>query len=296
MGVLHRGGGIKILFIMKIFDTHCHPNLNIEKDADEIINNFFENWWTYLNIIWTDLLRSNKSVELANKYKWAYASIWIHPCDIIWIDLEWAIEELEELYNNNREKVIAIGECWLDYYWLEKELNENLNVISEFKKEILIKNFNLQKKNQELFFKAQIKLARKLNLPIVIHNRSSKEDILRILEETNFKNFVFHCFTENYEYAERLINFSSLCKISFSWIVTFKNAKEIQETAEKIPLKYILAETDSPYLTPTPYRWKEENEPIYTRYVVEKISELKWVDCSEQIFKNSLEFFWIKKD
>jgi len=91
----------------------------------------------------------------------------------------------------------------------------------------------------------------------------------------DFKNFIFHCYSENLEYANKLINFAPDCKISFSGIVTFKSAKDIQETAKNIDLKYILAETDSPYLTPTPFRGKEENEPVFTKYVIEKINELR---------------------
>jgi len=91
----------------------------------------------------------------------------------------------------------------------------------------------------------------------------------------DFKNFIFHCYSENLEYANKLIKFAPDCKISFSGIVTFKSAKDIQETAKNIDLKYILAETDSPYLTPTPLRGKEENEPVFTKYVIEKINELR---------------------
>jgi len=156
----------------------------------------------------------------------------------------------------------------------------------------------LQKKLQKLFFKAQIELAKKYNLPVIIHNRESKDDVLEILQETNFKNFIFHCYSENLEYAQKLLEFSPNCKISFSGIVTFKNALDIQKTAKNIPLKNILVETDSPYLTPTPLRWKEENEPSYTKYVLEKIIELREESPEEikkTIFENSLEMFWIKK-
>jgi TatD DNase family protein len=96
------------------------------------------------------------------------------------------------------------------------------------------------------------------------------------------------------EYAQKLLKLSPNCKISFSGIVTFKNAKEIQETAKNIPLKNILVETDSPYLTPTPFRGKEENEPAFTKYVLEKIIELRTEDSEKikkTIFKNSLEMF-----
>lgn len=273
-----------------IFDTHCHPHLNKIKNPDETIKNFFENWWKYMTIVWTDIEKSKKVVELAKKYNWVFASIGIHPCDITNLDIEKTISKMRKLYGENKVKIVAIWECWLDYYWMYRD--EETNKLEKNEREKLI---NEQKKEQEIFFKSQINLAKELDLPVIIHNRESKDDVLRILKETDFKNFIFHCYSEDLDYAVKLIEFSSECKISFSGIVTFKNAVDIQETAKKIPIKHILAETDSPYLTPTPYRWQEENEPLYTKYIVEKISELRWVDCSEEILKNSLEIFWIKK-
>jgi len=259
-----------------LYDTHCHPNLAKNKNKTEIINNFLEkNPEGFLNIIGTDLEKSKNVIELSKKNNRTFCSIWIHPCDVYWLDLEKTINSLEKLYLENKEKIVAIWECGLDYYW-EKD----------------------KKEEQKMFFKAQIELAKKYNLPIIVHNRDSKDDVLDILKETNFKNFIFHCYSENLEYAKKLLELSPNCKISFSGIVTFKNAKEIQETAQNIPLKSILVETDSPYLTPTPYRWKEENEPAFTKYVLKKIIELREEDSEiieKQIFDNSLEIFNIKK-
>ena len=271
-----------------IFDTHCHPNLSKDKNQDEIINNFFENWWKYMNVIWTNLKTNKQVLDIAKKYEWIFCSIGIHPCDIYDLDLNKSILELKNNLLNNKDKIIAIGECGLDYYWIEKD--EKTNKLDEVDR---IKVINEKKKLQKVFFKAQIKLAKEYNLPVIIHNRDSKDDILEVLKELDFKNFIFHCYSENLEYANKLIEFAPECKISFSGIVTFKNAKEIQETAKNIPIKHILAETDSPYLTPTPFRWREENEPLYTKYVIEKINELRWEDCSDKIFENSLNIFWI---
>ena len=269
-----------------IFDTHCHPYLNKEKEQDKIIKTFFENWWKYMTIIWTNIETSKRAIEIANKYEWVFASIWIHPCDVYDLELEDTIKELEKLYLANKEKVVWIWECWLDYYWIYKD-EKIVNYSQEHKDKII----GSRKKLQEFFFKSQLLLAKEHKLPVIIHNRDSKEDVLRILKKIDYKNFIFHCYSENLEYAEKLIAFSDICKISFSWIVTFKNAKEIQETAKNIDIKHILAETDSPYLTPTPFRWKEENEPLYTKYIIEKISELRWVDCSKEILKNSENIF-----
>ena len=120
--------------------------------------------------------------------------------------------------------------------------------------EIKQKYISQTKSLQKIFFKAQIELAKTYNLPIIIHNRDSREDVLSILKETDFKNFIFHCYSEDLEYANKLIAFAPDCKISFSGIVTFKNATDIQDSAANIPLKNIIIETDSPYLAPEPHR------------------------------------------
>ena len=274
-----------------IFDTHCHPHLNKEKDCEKTISDFFIKWWKYLNIIWTSPETNSKVIELANKYDWVFCSIWIHPCDVYDLDLEKAILWMENQILKNRNKIIAIWECWLDYYWFSKD--EKINNLDE---DLKIKAINSKKELQKIFFKAQILLAKEYNLPIIIHNRDSREDVLEIIKEMDFKNFIFHCYSEDLEYAKKLIDFAPDCKISFSWIVTFKSAKDIQDTAKNIDIKNIIAETDSPYLTPTPFRWKEENEPYYTKYVVDFISELRWENCEEKIFNNSIDFFKIKRN
>ena len=271
-----------------LYDTHCHPNLAKNKNWEKIINNFLkENPEGFLNIIWTDLEKSKQVLKLSNKFDRAFCSVWIHPCDIWWLEVKKTIKELEKLIikekspiipflkGDENNKIVAIWETGLDYYWKKDK-----------------------KEEQKKFFIAQINLAKKYNLPIIIHNRKSKDDIFQILEKTDFKNFIFHCYSENLEYAQKLLEFAPNCKISFSGIVTFKNAEDIQETAKNIPLKNILVETDSPYLTPSPYRWKQENEPIFTKYVLEKIIELrneKPEIIEKQIFENSLDVFRVKE-
>ena len=291
-----------------LYDTHCHPNLAKDKDKDIIIKNFLEeNPKGFLNIIWTNPGTNSDILKLVNNYERIFCSVWIHPCDIYDLNIEKTILTLDNQIlkdrnppiipfnkGNDNNKIVAIWECWLDYYWLKPE---NDKKIAEYTPEQQNKIINFKKNLQKIFFKAQIKLAEKYNLPIIIHNRESKDDILEILEETWFKNFIFHCYSENLEYAKKLLKLSPNCKISFSWIVTFKNAKYIQETAKSIPLKNILIETDSPYLTPTPFRWKEENEPSFIKYILEKIIELRDEDPEEirkVIFENSKKVFNIK--
>ncbi len=268
-----------------MFDTHSHPYLSKKQKTGEIISSFVKNWWSYLVSIWIDIESSEESIILANDNDKVFASIWVWPSDTI--KYNWKIKEtidkLEKLYLKNREKIVWIWECGLDYHWVPSLVNEYLNA------EDIIK---LQKK----FFIAQINLAKKYNLPVIIHNRKAKNDTLEILKQENCKNFIFHCFSENLEFAEKCLKYSPNCKISFSWIVTFKNAKDIQETAKNIPLKNIIIETDSPYLSPVPYRWRQENKPEFVKYVLEKIIELRSEDADvieKQIMENSLEAFSI---
>jgi len=296
-----------------LYDTHCHPYLAEKKSQDGIIKNFLHTW-DFLNCIWTNISTSLTSIDIAKNNTSIFATIWIHPCDILrennWrhtlLDLEKTLQKLEKIYLENKQYIVWIWEIGLDYHWLES-MSQNFlktqiwesayNKIDKEKCPDIITRISRNIKNyQELFFKAQIKLAQKYNLPIIIHNRNSKDDVFRILEELHFKNFIFHCYSENLEYAERLIEFAPNCKISFSGIVTFKSAKDIQDTAANIPLRNIIIETDSPFLTPTPLRWKEENEPQFVQYVLNKIIELRSENSEliqKTIFQNSVEIFTI---
>lgn len=270
-----------------LYDTHCHPYLQKDKSKESILKTFKkENPEGFLNSIWTNIKTSIEAINEAKKYNFVHSTIWIHPCDTIWLNLIETINKLEQLYIENKQYIVWIWECWLDYHRLPPKIESTLDI-------------NEIKKIQKNFFIAQIWLAKKYDLPVIIHNRNSKDDIYEILNQTWLKNFIFHCFSENLEYAEKLIKLSPICKISFSGIVTFKNAKEVAETAQNIPLKHILVETDAPYLTPMPYRWKEENEPAFSKFCLDKIIELRSEnkeDIIKTIFENSKYIFLNKKN
>ncbi len=271
---------------MSLYDTHCHPYLLENKNSEKVLEDFSKNPENILNCIWVDLESSLKSVKLAKEKNFVFATIWIHPSYAKnYIDSKKEIfEDLEELYLQNKEEIVWIGECWLDYFYLWERSWNNSIIINDVEEKTL----------QKEFFINQIRLAKKYNLPIIIHNREARDDVFEILQNENFKNFLMHCYTEDLDFALKLINFAPECKISFSGIVTFNSAKSIQDTAKNIPLKNILIETDSPYLTPIPFRWKEENEPIFVKYVLEKIISLRTENKDEiekQIFQNSLDFF-----
>lgn len=268
------------------YDTHCHPYLAKEKSQEEILENFFESGWVYLNSIWCDIESSKASIGIAKQYKWVYATIWIHPTSVLGeqIPVFPMIEKLEELYKKNSGDIVAIWEIWLDYHWLES-LSKKHNISQD---EIV--------KIQKVFFRGQIRLAKKLDLPIIIHNRSSADDVFKILVEEDCKNFVFHCYSEDLQYAQKLLKFAPDCMLWFWWVVTFKSALWVQNTAQNIPLKNIIIETDSPYLTPTPLRWRQENEPVLVKHVLSKIIDLRDESSEEitrRIFENSEKFFGI---
>ncbi|USN59432.1 MAG: TatD family hydrolase [Candidatus Peribacteria bacterium] len=177
----------------------------------------------------------------------------------------------------------------MDYYWIDQD-EEYKKAPPEYQEKILV----LRKELQRLFFIAQIRLAQTYNLPVVIHNRDAGTDTLEILKETNCQKFILHCFSEDLEFAKACIDFAPECMVSFSGIVTFQNAKDIQETAQHIPLKNIIIETDAPYLTPVPYRGKRENESALVAHVFEKICELRSESRDEiekQIYENSRKIF-----
>jgi len=268
-----------------LYDTHCHPYLFKEKSQDSVLENFFSVPNRKINSIAVDIPSIKQSLEYNKKYPELYVSIGIHPnhCLDYKDNISAAIDELEVLYKDNTDAINAIWECGLDYYWLDS-LSETYTLSKE---EII----DIQKQ----FFRKHISLAKKLQLPLVIHNRNATEDIFEILQEDNFKNFVFHCFVENLDFAEKLLIFAPEAKLGFWWVTTFKNAPEVREVVKNIPLKNIIVETDAPYLTPVPYRGKEENEPLFVQNVLDTIIDVR-PESSEEIiqtiYKNSTKFFW----
>ena len=252
----------------------------LEKNTKDILENFKRSGGKHLVSIWTDLNTSEQSIDLANEYDFISATVWIHPTDVLKSkkSLEENLLILEEFIQNNKNLIVWIWETGLDYHWLSED-------------PIILQQ---EKEKQENYFIAHIELAKKYDFPIIIHNRNSWDDILRILEKTECKNFIIHCFSEDLAFANKCFEISSDAKMSFSGIVTFKNAKSIAATAANIPLESILIETDSPFLTPAPYRGKQENEPAFTQYILEEIIKLRRESpeiITQQILKNSLDIY-----
>lgn len=239
-----------------IFDTHAHLNDEaFDQDREELIRNLQNDGIELVMIPGADPKSSKEAVELAEKYENLYAAVGTHPHDA-----ETFTDEDLEMYRDlcKKEKVLAVGEIGLDYYYD--------NSPRDIQKEVFIK---------------QLELAEEEKLPVIIHSRDAIEDTYDILKafEGRVKGII-HCYSSSYEMAEKFIALGYY--ISLGGPVTFKNAKTPKIVAEKVDINWLLIETDSPYLAPHPMRGKR-NEPKYTRYVAEQIAILKGMEMNDLI-------------
>lgn len=253
-------------------DTHVHLNADqYEEDLQEVIDRALEANVKKMVVIGFDRITIERAMKLVEEYSFIYAVVGWHPVDAIDCteeDLRW-IEELAA-----HEKVVGIGEMGLDYHW------------DKSPKDI-----------QQEVFRKQIRLAQKVKLPIIIHNRDATEDVIRILqeEEAYLTGGIMHCFGGSVETAKQCIDMNFM--ISLGGPVTFKNAKKPKEVAAEIPLEYLLIETDAPYLAPHPHRGKR-NEPALVPLVAEEIARLKGIsieEVAEATTKNAERFFNLVK-
>ena len=253
-----------------LFDSHAHLNdARFDEDREALIKKLQEEHVDLVLNPGADIETSISSVELANKYDFIYAAVGVHPHDVKDLD-DTAIDTLRKLAIEN-EKVVAIGEIGLDYYW-------NTD------------NKELQKKA----FIEQIKIANKYNLPIVIHTREAVMDTLQILKENKVtKTGVFHCCPQNRELIKEGLKLGFY--ISFAGPITFKNSKNAVEMINLVPNDRILIETDSPYLSPEPHRG-QRNDCRNVKYVAQKIADAKGMTL-EQIaditYENARKIFKI---
>ncbi len=253
-------------------DTHAHlffPNFNGE--VDEVINRARNAGVNYIIVPATDIASSSKTVEMAQKYDCIFAAVGVHPHDTKeWDDSLLTI--LSELAKN--EKVIAIGEIGLDYYY----------------------DFS-PKDIQKQAFEAQINLAVELNKPIIVHNRESNLDIMNMIEKYRDKNVraQFHCFAGSISDAKELTEQGHF--ISFTGNITHAKADNIRKVMSSVDLKNLLLETDSPFMTPTPHRGKR-NEPAFIPIIADKIAEAHQTSIEEVAkitTQNAIEFFNLGK-
>ena len=211
-----------------------------------------------------DLETSEKAILISNKYEQVYATVGYHPHESKDAPQRY-IYELEDMAKNS--KVVAIGETGLDYY------------------------YNISPKSiQKNIFNEQIELSKDLNIPIIMHNRNSDKDLLSIIESSKLDYGVVHCFSSDWDMAEKLLKLD--IKLSFTGMVTFIK-DPIEEVLKKIKLDDFFLETDSPYLAPNPHRGKR-NEPAMVNLIAQKIAQIKNVPLEiivESTTKNALSFF-----
>ena len=251
-----------------LIDTHAHIDMleeNVENTLAEM-NNYGVKKAVIPSV---EAAAIDKIIKIADNYENIYAMLGIYPSEAKSYndDLEKTFISIAE----NNKKIVAIGEIGLDYYW-DKSFKE------------------LQ---QEVFIK-QIKLANKLNLPVAVHDREAHKDTFDILKETGVqKGVLLHCFSGSVEFMKECVKEGWY--IALGGVVTFKNAIKMKEVAKEVPLEKLLLETDSPYLTPVPYRGKP-NKPAYVRFVAEEIAKLRNMPVMELIditTNNAERFFGI---
>ncbi len=254
-----------------LVDSHCHLTLlDLNKyggSLDTVLIAAKEQGVGYFLCVSVDFETFPAILKLAQTHEAVFASVGVHPNTPA--DCSLSVERLAELAQ--LPKVVAIGETGLDYFRSHGDLEW-----------------------QRQRFRQHIAAAREVCKPLIIHSREAAEDVLRILAEEGAAEAggVMHCFVEDWATAQKAMDLNFY--ISFSGIVTFRNAKTVQEAAKRVPLDRLLVETDSPYLAPVPYRGKD-NEPAYVRYVAEYIAGLKGISLNELAEATTENFFRLFK-
>ena len=237
-----------------LFDTHAHYDAEqFDADRDEVLGALPGAGIALAVNPGCDLPSSRAAVALAERYDFLYAAVGYHPENCAPYrpeDLE-ALRELAE-----HPKVVAIGEIGLDYYWEE-------NPPREFQQQV---------------FRDQLALAAELELPVIVHDREAHADSLAMIREFPQVRGVFHCFSGSAEMAEELVKLGWM--VSFTGVLTYKNARKAVEAARAVPLERVMIETDSPYMAPVPHRGKR-NDSRYVRLICERLAEIKGVSFAE---------------
>ncbi|EST89543.1 TatD family hydrolase [Vagococcus lutrae LBD1] len=233
-----------------IFDTHTHLNVpQFAEDLDETIARAHEYGVNEMAVVGFDQPTIEKSLQLSEKYPEIYSIIGWHPTEAG--SYTPAVEKQLYQWFDSSDKIVALGEIGLDYYWM-----------------------NDSKEVQTKVFRRQIAMAKELGLPFSVHTRDALADTYQVLKEEKVgaQGGIMHSFSGDWEWAQRFLDLGMM--ISLSGVVTFKKALEVKEVAKNVPLDALLVETDAPYLAPVPYRGKR-NEPGYTSYVVDEIASLR---------------------
>lgn len=250
-----------------LFDTHAHYDAEqFDPDRDAVLAGLGARGVSLVVNPGCDPASSQAALDLARRWPFVYAAVGWHPenCG------PYTPESLEALRGMaGEEKVVAIGEIGLDYYWEE----------------------NPPREHQQRVFRDQLALAGELDLPVIVHDREAHADSLAIVKEFPQVRGVFHCFSGSAEMARELVKLGWM--VSFTGVLTYKNARRAVEAAQAVPLERIMIETDSPYMAPVPHRG-ERNNSGYVRHVCEKLAEIKGVsfeECARITLENGKRFY-----
>ena len=242
-----------------IFDSHAHyDDEKFNEDRNSILSSMHENNIGTIVNVGADILSSKTTLKLAEEYSFIYAAIGVHPSDVDCLDEEsfaWLKAHIHD------EKVVALGEIGLDYYWEKDEERQS---------------------NQKYWFKRQFLLAKEEGMPVIIHSRDAAKDTYDMMKEMGADDTVgvVHCYSYSPELAIEFVKMGYY--IGVGGVVTFKNSKKLKEVVQTVPMEKILLETDCPYLAPEPNRGKR-NSSLYLPYVVSEIARIKGISEDEVI-------------
>ncbi len=251
------------------FDTHTHlDDEKFTQDRDLVIKMIQDEGVSLAVNVGSDLASSKASLTLAENYDFIYAAVGVHPSEVG--DMQDAdLDTLAQMASH--EKAVAIGEIGLDYHYDEPARDI-----------------------QKIWFEKQLRLAQELSMPYIIHDRDAHQDTMDILKKVGYFNGVMHCFSGSCEMAKAVLDMGLF--ISIAGQVTFKNAPKVQEVAKMVPIDRLFIETDSPYLTPEPYRG-QRNHSANVRFTCEKIAELKGIPkemLASATLENGKKFYGIR--
>ena len=247
-----------------IFESHAHyDDSKFDDDREELLSTMQENGIEKIINIGCSIESCKSTLELTKQYPFVYGVMGIHPSDIGDLNEDtflWLREQVK------KEKVVAVGEIGLDYYWDKEEEVQ---------------------KNQRIWFRRQLELAKESNLPVIIHSRDAAADTMEIMKEAHVQGIkgVIHCFSYSKEQAQEYVKMGYY--IGVGGVVTFKDGKKLKSVVEAIPLTSIVLETDCPYLAPEPNRGKR-NESAYIQYVAEEIARLKGISVEEVLTQTEI--------
>lgn len=252
-----------------IFDVHAHyDDEKFDEDREEFLASLPGLGVKRIINASVDLKTAQRVLEFTQKYPFIYGAVGVHPENLEGLEEDY-LDRLADLYTEN-EKIVAIGEIGLDYYW------------------------DIPKEPQQRVFEEQLKLAVELDAPVVIHDREAHADTMRLLKKYQPKKVLLHCYSGSAEMLKEVIKLGAF--ISLGGVVTFKNARVPLEVAQSVPLDRLFLETDCPYLAPVPFRGKR-NSSEKIAFTAEKIAEIKGMETQTLIditTKNAEEFFGIK--